>query len=125
MAKTFMEAILLFNKVANFEITDLSMENNEPTIHYINHKFREEVIIPFIQVSSNISFCIGRGEKTIITSDKVECRCVDWKEIHLCELEDDIQRLYGIDPWSFLKRWYGANKSMQSMFFLKIKLQKK
>lgn len=94
--------------------------------YHIAHRFKDEIIIPFVALINNIDFCtIKDEEKICITADGVRCKAIDWKEQHICELEEDVRRIYGIqNTWEFLKRWYGLDKHMNSMYFLKIKLKK-
>jgi hypothetical protein len=94
------------------------------TIHYVNHKFREEIIVPLCSLTNNIRFLLGEQSQTVITVDGVTCDVVTATERHICDLEADIRRLYNMDVWSFVKRWYTVNSSMDSMHFLHIKLQK-
>lgn len=94
--------------------------------YYIAHRFKDEIVIPFVALTRNIDFCLNNEEKKIcLTADNVKCEAIEFKEVHICELKDDIKRLYGISNiGDFIERWYGLDKHMDSMYFLKIKLKK-
>jgi hypothetical protein len=57
------------------------------------------------------------------TSDNIECVVESFEEAHMCTLDADIKRLYGMDPWPYIQRWYKVAPHMHSMDFLKIKLK--
>lgn len=124
MAQTIGEAILLLQKIGNFELTDLRMDNNEPTYHRINHKFRETIIVPYIAIEHNLSFLTNKADRCVMYADGITAKVVEAKEVHICELEDDIQKLYGISAWQFMARWYQTYKGMSSMEFVVIKVRK-
>lgn len=94
--------------------------------YHIAHRFKDEIIIPFCALTNNIDFCtIKDEEKICLMADRVECKVTDWQEKHICELYEDVKRIYGIqDMWNFVQRWYGLDKHMDSMYFLKMKLKK-
>ena len=91
--------------------------------HRIAHRFAEEMVLPYNAVDNNV--CLGNhGSHVALCADGVEASILDWKEKHICELEDDIQRIYKMPPWEYLKRWYNTNLAPRSMFFLVFKLKK-
>lgn len=124
MADTLGEALRILERLGQFELTGISMDNNKATSHFINHSFREMIIVPYVAITNNVDFLMSNGDKFITTADGIKCKVQSYEEKHICELEQDIQSLYGIDAWSFVKRWYKADKDMQSMYFIKIKLVK-
>lgn len=124
MAKNIVEALEMFQRVGFKDIVSMSLDNNSTTTHHINHRFKDEVIVPFVGLSDNCAFIMSKGEKHIICADGVQAKVVEWKDCHICTLEDDIKRIYGIDVWSFVKRWYQTEKQMDSMTFIKMKLEK-
>ena len=91
--------------------------------YFIRHKFKEEIIVPYVAVYPNVG---------ITKADSAQCtfKCgttaeiVSVEEKHICELESEIKAIYGLDAWSYIKKWYNFDKSMQSMYFLKIKSKK-
>ena len=93
----------------------------ESTVH---HKFKEEMIIPYVAISNGLNFMLTKGERCVITADGIRAKVIDVQEKHICELEEDIQRLYGIDVWRFVCSWYKGHTNMDSMHFLVIKLEK-
>ena len=124
MAETIGEALVLLQRLGG-DVVGMSLDNNNPTEHYVNHKFRNTIIIPFVCLHRNIDFVMSKGEKYILTADGIRAKVVSWEEKHICELEDEIQRLYNIDCWNYIKRWHKATKGkMDSMHFLIIKLKK-
>lgn len=65
-----------------------------------------------------------KGKKTVFTSDGIKASVVQWKELHLLEMESEIQRIYKMSAWDFAKRWYSYDKCLQSMTFIYMKLEK-
>lgn len=94
-------------------------------IYNIQHSFRYEIIIPVAALHNNIDFFMDNDEKIVKTSDGFICSVLNWSYIHICDLEKDVKRLYNIDIWSFIQKWYSAIPYMESMYFLKIFLEKK
>lgn len=124
MATSLAEAIQLLSKTFDTEIVDFRMDNNEPTYHRINHKFRETIIVPYIAIEHNLSFLTNKADRYVMYADGITAKVVEAKEVHICELEDDIQKLYGISAWQFMTRWYQTYKGMSSMEFVVIKVTK-
>lgn len=100
------------------------MDWNRDTKHALRHKFKEEIIVPLVALSSNIDFILCKGEKLIKTADGFMCRCVEKEEVHICDIEDDIRRIYNMSAWDFIRRWRKFDPYMDSMTFLRIKLEK-
>ena len=123
MAKTIGEALVLLQRLGG-DIAAMSLDKNNPTEHYVNHKFRNMIIIPFVCLHRNIDFVMSKGEKYILTADGIRAKVVSWEEKHICELEDKIHELYGMDAWSFVKRWWKSYKNMDSMHFVVLDLKK-
>jgi hypothetical protein len=124
MAKSIIEALEMFQKVGFKDVTGMSLDNNEITYHEINHRYKDEVIVPLIGVTDNVSWIMSKGQKIITCADGTQAKVNEWETKHICILEDDIKRIYGIDTWSFIKRWYASEKRMDSMTFIKMKLEK-
>lgn len=108
----------------NTSITQMSTDNNTPTLHSITHSFREELIVPYIGIENNMQFFLSKGLKQVITSDGILANVKEVVEKHICDLDSDIIRLYNIQPWDFLLRWHRANLGMDSMTFVKLKLER-
>lgn len=124
MAETIGEALVLMQRLGG-DVVGMSLDNNNPTEHNVLHKFKETMIVPYYAVSNNISLVMSKGDHYVTTADGIHCKVVSWEERHICELEEEIQRLYNMDCWSYIKRWHKATKGcMDSMHFLIIKLKK-
>lgn len=100
------------------------MERNETSYHKVKHRYKEEIIVPYIAVQNNIDFMLNKGERYLITADNVKAKVLEAKEVHMCELWEDIDRLYKLSVWDFIVRWYNSEKNMDSMHLLHIKLRK-
>lgn len=126
MAKSWSEAMSLLSRLGEFRIIDVrfNMERNETSYHKIRHKFREEMIVPYIAVQNNIDFMLNKGERYLLTADGIKSKVTECNEVHVCELKDDIKRLYDMNAWDYICRWYNAEKCMNSLYFLHIKLRK-
>lgn len=92
--------------------------------HYIKHRWREELILPVRCIVHNIDFVTKKEEKYIIGTDNVKGKVVFWKEIHLCELEEKIKKLYNLSVWDFMKRWFDNGEEFDSAHFIYIKSKK-
>lgn len=123
MAKTIGEALRLLQKLGG-EIVSMSIDNNRATEHRVNNKFKEVMILPFAGITNNVDLIMSKGEHYVTTSDNIRCKIANWTEKHICDLEEDIQNLYGIDAWRFINRWYSYHPSMDSMHFLVLNLTK-
>lgn len=124
MAETIGEALRLIQRLGG-DVVGMSLDNNNPTEHYVLHKFKETMIVPYYAVTNNCSLIMSKGDHYVTTADGIHCKVVSWEEKHICELEDEIQRLYNMDCWSYIKRWYKATKGcLDSMHFLILKLKK-
>lgn len=109
---------------SDMSITQMNMDSNMPTLHAITHSFKEELILPYVGIEKNIEFFLGKGKKQVVTADGILANVISIEEKHICDLEDDITRIYGISPWEFIKRWHGAHMGADSMIFAKLKLHK-
>lgn len=124
MAETIGEALVLLQRLGG-DIISMSLDNNNPTEHHVLHKFKETMVVPYYAVTNNCSLIMSKGDHYVTTADGIHCKVVSWEEKHICELEDEIQRLYNMDCWSYIKRWHKATKGcMDSMHFLILKLEK-
>ena len=124
MAKTIGEALVLLQRLGG-DIISMSLDNNNPTEHHVLHKFKETMIVPYYAVTNNVSLVMSKGDHYVTTADGIHCKIVSWEEKHICELEDEIQRLYNMSCCDYLMRWFKATKGcMDSMHFLILKLKK-
>ena len=124
MAETIGEALVLMQRLGG-DVVGMSLDNNNPTEHNVLHKFKETMVVSYYAVTNNVSLVMSKGDHYVTTADGIHCKVVSWEEKHICELEDEIQRLYNMDCWSYIKRWHKATKGcMDSMHFLILKLKK-
>lgn len=114
------------NKLAKvFELEGMTMDGNRSdTYHFVKHKYRDEIVVPIAAISNNIDFIIYDAKKHVQTSDDVECEVESWSEVHICDLEDKIKELYGLDAWAFVKTWHKHEPCMTSMSFITMKLKR-
>lgn len=122
--KSIGEALSLISRLGYFDVISISMDNNSKSVHHINHRYREHIIVPYLAISDNIKFATNKGERYISFSDGVIAKVIEATEQHICQLEEKVQKLYGIDVWTFIKKWYSAYKQMDSMHFIEIKVRK-
>ena len=123
MANSIGEAFKLLKQIGNMDVVNVNIDRTDDVLSYINHKYKDRVIVPYVAITNNISFMMTKGNRYIITSDNIKCRVVELQEIHICELESLVNELYKMDCWSFIKRWYETKKWMESMHFVYIKLE--
>lgn len=125
MAKNIGDAIRLLNKMGTMNIEGINLDSTNSVTSYINHRYREELIVPYVGIDNNISFLLSKGKRKVVTADGFTCEVIECQEKHICELEDKIKELYnGMNCWEFLKRWWSTKKSMDSLHFVYLKLKK-
>lgn len=117
------ESLRLLSSV--FDMSSISYDSTEDTYHTLRHRYKPQVLLPLVGISNNVAFLFNRcGNRYITTADNVKCVATSVEELHICECEDIIQKLYQCDPWSYLKKWHSAIPNMQSMEFILITLKK-
>lgn len=90
----------------------------------IRHTYKPKIILPNVGfIDSCLAFMLSE-ERTIVTSDGFKCNVTDVREMHLCELESEIQGIYKCDVWSWIKRWYSLSESFNNMRVFVIELKK-
>lgn len=79
---------------------------------YINCKFRNECIVPLLAVNPNFELWMTpepqRRGLSIETNDRVKAKICACEVRDIFSLEEDIKRLYNIDPWKYLSMWNKA-----------------
>lgn len=91
----------------------------------IQHSYKSEVIIPIAALYHNLEFlCNKEEEKIVKTSDGFTCKVKRYDLIHICKLEQDIKRLYNMNTWDYIMRWYSVMPFIDSMYFIKMDLEK-
>ena len=95
--------------------------------YYVNHKYREKIIVPLIAIERNVSFlCDDNDEdKNIQTSDNVICVITDIKVSNILDLENEISTIYKMGAYEYLKIWRGAYNNLDSLSFVMLKLNRK
>ena len=95
--------------------------------YYVNHKYREKIIVPLIAIERNVSFlCDDNDEdKNIQTSDNVICGITDIKVSNILDLENEISTIYKMGAYEYLKIWRGAYNNLDSLSFVVLKLKRK
>ena len=95
--------------------------------YYVNHKYREKIIVPLIAIERNVSFlCDDNDEdKNIQTSDNVICGITDIKVSNILDLENEISTIYKMGAYEYLKIWRGAYNNIDSLSFVMLKLKRK
>ena len=121
---TLTEVLIELYRDFQTTIIDMNMNNTNPIELRIDHKFKEEMIVPYCAIDNNIAFLLCKGERFLDTSDGVRAKVISADEKHICDLEQDVFRLYGKDAWSFIKIWHKYNKNSSSLLFLHLKLQR-
>lgn len=124
MAQTIGRVINQLQRIGELDIISMNMDSNEPTYHHVRHRYKDEIIVPYVAVERNASFFTNKGERHIIFTDGAKGKVITSKEVHVGEAEEDIKRIYGIDAWTFIRRWYLADKGMDSMHFIYIKIER-
>lgn len=89
--------------------------------HRVKHRWRDEIIIPYCAIEDNVNMLCHDGEKHIVTVDGKKALVEKWEEIHICEMDSLVQRIYGIDSWTFCMKWYSSGSKFQSAEFVYIK----
>ena len=91
--------------------------------YYLNHRYRDFLIVPYIGISNNIEF-LQDNDRIDITNDKVEAEVVSCTINHFFSVLDLIEEHYKMPPFDWLKTWYNLNKNLQSLDVLLITLKK-
>lgn len=96
-------------------------------IYYVNHRYREKIIVPLIAIERNVSFlCDDNDEdKNIQTSDNVICGINEMKVSNIIDLENEISTIYKMGAYEYLKIWRGAYNNLDSLSFVVLKLKRK
>ena len=96
-------------------------------IYAINHSFKESVIVPLVAIANNIIFLCNNydEDKKVCCADGTLCDVENYEVKSIFDLEDDVMKIYGMDTWSFLKRWHLVDPNMDSLSFVKLKLKKR
>lgn len=124
MSQTIGQVINQLQRIGDLDIVSMGADSNEPTYHNVRHRYKDEIVIPYVAIEHNMTFFSNKGERHIIFTDGTKGKVITSKEVHICEAEEDIKRIYGIDVWTFIRKWYLADKGMDSMHFIYMKIEK-
>ena len=93
----------------------------------IRHTYKPKIVIPYLGIGgnafTNLDFILDKGERIVVTSDNIKCKVLNVEEIHLCDLESEIQSIYNIDAWSWFKRWYKIDYRVSDLRVLVLELE--
>ena len=96
-------------------------------MYIIRHTYKPKVIIPYIGLgganATNLDFLLDKGERFVVTPNDIKCKVVSCEEKHLCELEDEIMKIYNCNVWSWIKRWYNIDERFSDMRVLVLELE--
>lgn len=94
--------------------------------HQVKHRWREEIILPIRCIVDNINFLTHKDDigRYIISTDNIKAQVEQSELIHICELEDEIKRLYGMSAFDFMKKWYDNGEEFDAAHFVYIKSKK-
>lgn len=95
--------------------------------YYINHRFKDVVILPLMALHPNVGFACQKDrdmERIVATADGIRCKVVNWSCVNILAIEDKIRELYNIDVITFLKKWYSVDNAMDSLYMLVLELKK-
>jgi hypothetical protein len=94
----------------------------------IRHTYKPKIVIPVNGIGdnafTNLDFLLDKGERIVVTSDNVKCKVLNIEEIHLCDLENEIQSIYNCDAWSWVKRWYKIDNRVSNLRVITMDLKK-
>lgn len=96
-------------------------------IYRIRHTYKPKVIIPYIGIDgtdcTNLDFLLDNGERFVTTPNDIRCRVLSCEEKHLCDLEDEIMKIYNCNVWSWIKRWHNIDDRFCDMRVLVLELE--
>ena len=121
VAKSLIDAMTILQEFWGLDTQVYSIDNNMDTQHLVKHKWRDEIVVPYLAIQNNVTFMCDNGEKHIITADQKKALVLEKKEYHMCEMDEIVKRLYGMDVWPFVMRWYNNGFNLLSPSFIYIK----
>lgn len=89
---------------------------------FINCKYREEIIVPLLAISPNWEYFNTPNSHKFgikaLMKDGVVAKVRGSETKTIFEFEEDIKRLYKVEPYEWLKKWYSACDGMLSNLYL-------
>lgn len=94
-------------------------------IFKIQHEFSTEIFVPWCAISDNVDFIMAK-ERQVETADGVIADIVEIKYLHALSQEsaEIVKRIYRMQIFSYLEKWYLRNKMMSSLQFVYLKVRK-
>lgn len=94
----------------------------------IRHTYKPKIFLPVNgfcdSVFTNLDFLLDKEQRYVVTSDNIECKVLNVEEVHLCEVENEIQAIYNCDAWAWVKRWYKIDDRVSDLRVLMLELNK-
>ena len=92
-------------------------------IYRVLHTYKDEIFVPLLAISSNADFLFDKKKKLLVTSDNIQAEVKHWGNVHILsdEAQELVKRLYNIDVYSFMRKWY-TSLDMVSMEFIYARL---
>lgn len=125
--KKWSKAIDILTQHGFTDIIKINMDNtdNKNMVYTIAHKFRDVIILPYVAINNNYQFLINKNNNPVVkTTDGIMCNAINIEEKIIFDLEQDIEQIYGITAWNWLKKWNRANIGMSDMIMVKMELKK-
>lgn len=94
-------------------------------IYKVLHTFKDEIFVPLLAISPNVEFLFDKKKRLVVTSDNIQNMVVRFERMHILsdEAQELVKRLYNVDVYSFMKKWYSA-LDITSMEFIYMNLKK-
>jgi hypothetical protein len=94
-------------------------------IYKVLHTFKDEIFVPLLAISPNVSFFFDKKKRLVVTSDNIQASVVRFESMHILsdDARDLVQRLYNVDVYSFMRKWY-SSLDITSMEFVYMILKK-
>lgn len=91
-------------------------------IYDIFHSYKPRIVVPYAGIRHNISFFADKDRQVRLSDGNVyDVRKA--VEVHLCDIENEILRIYGCDAWTWVKKWYSSKPFMESLTVWMIDLE--
>lgn len=94
-------------------------------IYRVLHTYKDEIFVPLLAISSNVDFLFDKKKRLLVTSDNIQAEVKYWESVHILsdEAKELVKRLYNIDVYSFMRKWY-TSLDITSMEFIYARLKK-
>lgn len=94
-------------------------------IYKVLHTFKGEIFVPLLAISPNVEFFFDKKKRLVVTSDNIQASVVRFQSVHILsdEARELIKRLYNVDVYWFMRKWY-SSLDITSMEFIYMNLNK-